>query len=190
MAAVNCGGDTGEAINIYTKAGVFGGTFWTMDEHAGEHFRNPASAILPVDQRVQTGIGAAFPEQGVRSSHTPATTRLFPHDANATGQPGSDPGDGPHRPTDNRIVALVHLQWLDNDPPDGPQETHKAARTDHPRSATVTEQVVNVYDKFGHFHGTVISEAEAERGKAYLNSPKFDLKRDMSDLCYSALSAN
>jgi hypothetical protein len=93
-------------------------------------------------------------------------------------------------PTDNRIVALVHLQWLDNDPRDGPQADPEAVRTSVPRRATVTEQVVNVYNKFGQFYGTVISEAEAERGNAYLKSPKFDLKRDMSDLCYSALSAN
>jgi hypothetical protein len=192
VAAVNCGGDIGEVISIYTKVGVFGGTLWTMDERRagslselGErdftgliNASEPVPAPLPPEP---VGVVNSIPRPPLDFSRA-MRTQL----GNRVQILAMDRIDL----TDNQIVALVHLQWLDNDPLDGPQADLKAVRTGVPRGATVTEQVVNVYNKFGHFHGTVISEAEAESGKAYLNSPKFDLKRDMSDLCYSALSAN
>jgi hypothetical protein len=190
VAAVNCGGDIGEVISIYTKGGVFGGTLWTMDEYRAGSLSEPGerdftgliNASKPVPAALSpepVGVVYSIPRPPLDFSRT-MRTQL----GNRVQILAMDRID----PTDNRIVALVHLQWLDNDPLDGPQADLKAVRTGDP--ATVTEQVVNVYDKFGRFHGTVIPEAEAERGKAYLNSPEFDLKRDMSDLCYSALSAN
>ena len=176
VAAVNCGGDIGEVISIYTKGGVFGGTLWTKDEHCvgslsepGERdFTGLINASKPVPAPLSpepVGVVCSIPRPPLDFSRT-MRTQL----GNRVQILAMDRID----PTDNRIVALVHLQWLDNDPLD----------------ATVTEQVVNVYNKFGQFYGTVIPESEAEHGKAYLKSPKFDLKRDMSDLCYSALSAN
>ena len=179
VAAVNCGGDIGEVISIYTKGGVFGGTLWTMDEHCVGSLSEPGerdfTGLINASERVPAplspepvGVVYSIPRPPLDFSRT-MRTQL----GNRVQILAMDRID----PTDNRIVALVHLQWLDNDP-------------GVPQRATVTEQVVNVYNKFGQFYGTVISEAEAERGKAYLKSPKFDLKRDMSDLCYSALSAN
>jgi hypothetical protein len=179
VAAVNCGGDIGEVISIYTKGGVFGGTLWTMDEYRAGSLSEPGerdftgliNASKPVPAALSpepVGVVYSIPRPPLDFSRT-MRTQL----GNRVQILAMDRID----PTDNRIVALVHLQWLDNDP-------------GVPRRATVTEQVVNVYNKFGHFYGTVIAEAEAESGKAYLGSPKFDLKRDMSDLCYSALSAN
>jgi hypothetical protein len=179
VAAVNCGGDIGEVISIYTKGGVFGGTLWTMDERRAGSLSKPgerdftglinASEPIPAPLPPEpVGVVNSIPRPPLDFSR-PMRTQL----GNRVQILAMDRID----PTENRIVALVHLQWLDNDP-------------GIPRGATVTEQVVNVYNKFGHFYGTVIAEAEAESGKAYLGSPKFDLKRDMSDLCYSALSAN
>lgn len=190
VAAVNCGGETGEVINIYTKAGAFGGTLWSLDEVR-------AGALRDDDERDLTGL---------LNASKPAPAPLFR-------KPAAIPAPRPPldfsramrtqlgnrvqilaldrvSPADDRIVALVHLQWLDNDPPDGAQETPRAARPGLAMDAAVTEQVVNVYDRFGQFHGTVISEAEAERGREYLDSAEFDIKRDTSDLCYSALPAN
>ena len=179
VAAVNCGGDIGEVISTYTKSGVFGGTLWTMDEYCVGSLSEPGerdfTGLINASERVSAplspepvGVVYSIPRPPLDFSRT-MRTRL----GNRVQILAMDRID----PTDNRIVALVHLQWLDNDP-------------GTPQCATVTEQVVNVYNKFGQFYGTVIPESEAEHGKAYLKSPKFDLKRDMSDLCYSALSAN
>jgi hypothetical protein len=191
VAAVNCG-DIGEITSVYTKGGVFGGALWTMDEHR-------LGSLSETGERDFTGLintskpvpAPPSPEPASMASSIPRPPLDFSRAmrtqlGNRVQILALDRID----PTDNRIVALVHLQWLDNDPADGPQADLEAVRSGVSGQATVTEQVVNVYNKFGRFHGTVISKAEVERGKAYLVSPKFDLKRDMSDLCYSALSAN
>jgi hypothetical protein len=191
VAAVNCG-DIGEVISVYTKGGVFGGTLWTMDEHRSGSLSEPgerdftglinASEPVPAPLSPEpVGVVTSIPCPPLDFSR-PMRTQL----GNRVQILALDRID----PADHRIVALVHLQWLDNDPADGPQADPEAVRTGVSRQAAVTEQVVNVYNKFGRFHGTVISEADVERGKACLESPKFDLRRDMSDLCYSALAAN
>jgi len=179
VAAVNCGGDIGEVISTYTKSGVFGGTLWTMDEYRVGSLSEPGerdfTSLINASERVPAplspepvGVVYSIPRPPLDFSRT-MRTQL----GNRVQILAMDRID----PTENRIVALVHLQWLDND-------------LGVPQHATVTEQVVNVYNKFGQFYGTVIPESEVEHGKAYLKSPKFDLKRDMSDLCYSTLSAN
>ncbi|WP_147040083.1 hypothetical protein [Skermanella aerolata] len=190
VAAVNCGGDIGEAIGIYTKTGAFGGTLWSMDEVR-------AGFLAALDERDLTGL-----VNGPKPEPAPLSAERITYSAPRPPLDFSRPmrtqlGNRVQilaldraSPAGDRIVALVHLQWLDNDTPDVSPKSPKTARPGVPMDAGVTEQVVNVYDKFGRFHGTVISETEAERGKAHLDSPKFDIKRDTSDLCYSALPAS
>ena len=98
VAAVNCGGDIGEVISIYTKGGVFGGTLWTMDEHREGSLSEPGerdftgliNAPKPVQRRFRRN-------RSVWSIRPPAATRLFPHHANPVGQPRPDPGHGSYR---------------------------------------------------------------------------------------------
>jgi len=128
VAAVNCGGDIGEVISIYTKGGVFGGTLWTMDEHREGSLSEPGerdftgliNAPKPVPAPLSpepVGVVHSGPRPPLDFSRT-MRTRL----GNRVQILAMDRID----PTDNRIVALVHLQWLDNDPLDGPQADIKS----------------------------------------------------------------
>jgi hypothetical protein len=191
VAAVSCGGDMGEVISIYTKRGVFGGTLWSKDEHC-------AGALQEMDKRDLSDLintsepgpaplspapgAAVYPASRPLDLSRTIRTRM----GNRAQILATDlAGQG-----ESRIVALVHLQWLDADPLEGAEVELKARRTGVIRGTTVMEQVINVYSKYGDFLGTVVSEAEAELGAEYLKSFKFDLRRDMTDLCYCVTSPN
>jgi hypothetical protein len=186
VAAVNCGG-SGEVINIYTKSGVFGGTLWTLDEYLAGSLQGSVeldcSDLLNTSEPVAVPIfaepvgivssAAQPPLDFSRAIQTKLGNRIRVLAMDRIGL------------SENRIVVMVHLQWLDIDPLKGAQVELNAIRTGEIRGKTVMEQVVNIYNKYGHFHGTVIAEAEAEQGKAYMMSPRFDMRHDMTDLCYS-----
>src|SRR4051812_41301650 len=135
VAAVNCGGDIGEVISTYTKSGVFGGTLWTMDEHCVGSLSEPgerdftglinASEPGPAPLSPEpVGVVYSIPRPPLDFSRT-MRTQL----GNRVQILAMDRID----PTDNRIMALVHLQWLDNDP--GVPRRYQRTDKDLPRRA-------------------------------------------------------
>ena len=92
-----------------------------------------------------------------------------------------------HATEGNRIVALVKCQWFHLDPVRDFGIELKAGKTGEIIGdfVPVDEQVINVYNTYGAFHGTVIAETDAAQGTAYLTSVDFEARRDMSDLRYA-----
>jgi hypothetical protein len=175
VAAVHCGGQTGEVINVYTEEGVFGGTLWTLAEYRDGILDNPGERDLSNLVNTATAIPKPL---APRAADGASSTARSPLNVSArlktglgnvvwilTGNRVDAAG--------NRIVALVPILCLHHGP-DG-------------HVTSTLEQVVNVYNRYGDFAGTVIPEKDAARGKEYLHSVEFVTRNDMTDLVYAGV---
>jgi len=188
VAAIHCG-DTGEMIGIYGRKGGYGGTLWRRSEISmgtlefearrdlSDLINTPRPVLPPLSS---TAVNGAQPQARLPLDFSRPLKTAQDNRVEILAEDRVDP-EG------NRIVALVKCQWFHLDPVRDFGIELKASKTDEIIGdfVPVDEQVINVYNTYGEFHGTVIAETDAAQGTAYLTSVDFEARRDMSDLRYA-----
>ena len=186
VAAIHCGDS--EMIGIYGKKGGYGGTLWrrreismgTLEFDARRDLSDLINTPQPVLPPLSSATVTAQPETRLPLDFSRPIKTAQGNRVEILAEDRVDPeGD--------RIVALVKCQWFHLDPAGDFNAELKIRETGEIIGdfVPVDEQVINVYNTYGEFHGTVVAETDAAQGTAFLTSVDFEARRDLSDLRYA-----